>query len=105
MKVILNPNKETWSAILERPTKTVDDIEATVSKIFKEVQETGDVAVNKYTNQFDKVQLTSNTVTSNEIEEANKSVSQELKDAINLAYDNISKFQQNYFFYLIKSLN
>lgn len=94
MKVILNPNKETWSAILERPTKTVDDIEATVSKIFKEVQETGDVAVNKYTNQFDKVQLTSNTVTSNEIEEANKSVSQELKDAINLAYDNISKFHQ-----------
>ncbi|WP_296637147.1 histidinol dehydrogenase [Polaribacter sp.] len=94
MKVILNPNKETWSAILERPTKTVDDIEATVSKIFKEVLETGDVAVNKYTNQFDKVQLTSNTVTSNEIEEASKSVSQELKDAIKLAYKNISKFHQ-----------
>ena len=94
MKVILNPKKEIWSEILERPTKTVDDIEATVSEIFSEVQETGDVAVNKYTHQFDKVQLTSNTVTSSEIEEASKSVSQELKEAIKLAYDNITKFHQ-----------
>jgi histidinol dehydrogenase len=37
MNKIYNPKPDTWSAILERPTKTVDDIELTVKK-FKEVQ-------------------------------------------------------------------
>ncbi len=92
MKVILNPKKETWSKILERPTKTVDDIEDTVSKIFKEVQETGDKAVNKYTNLFDKIELTSNLVSSDEIKNASQNVSDELKEAIILAHKNITTF-------------
>lgn len=94
MKVILNPKKETWSKILERPTKTVDDIEASVSRIFKEVQETGDDAVNKYTKQFDQVQLASNLVSEEEIENAANNVSESLKTAINIAYNNISKFHE-----------
>ncbi len=53
MNKIYNPKPETWSSILERPTKTVDDIEATVKEIFKEVQKKGDVAVAKYTSLFD----------------------------------------------------
>ena len=94
MKVILNPKKETWSKILERPTKTVDDIEASVSRIFKEVQETGDDAVNKYTKQFDQVQLASNLVSDKEIKNAANNVSESLKTAINTAYNNISKFHE-----------
>jgi histidinol dehydrogenase len=92
MKTILNPKKETWSKILERPTKTVDDIEDTVSKIFKEVQETGDKAVNKYTNLFDKIELSSNLVSSDEIKNASQNVSDELKEAIILAHKNITTF-------------
>ncbi len=92
MKTILNPKKETWSKILERPTKTVDDIEDTVSKIFKEVQETGDKAVNKYTNLFDKIELSSNLVSSDEIKNASQNVSHELKEAIILAHKNITTF-------------
>ncbi|WP_334058051.1 histidinol dehydrogenase [Polaribacter sp. P097] len=94
MKVILNPKKETWSKILERPTKTVDDIEASVSKIFKEVQETGDDAVNKYTKQFDQIQLASNLVSEEEVKNAANNVSESLKTAINTAYNNISKFHE-----------
>ena len=92
MKTIVNPKKETWSTILERPTKTVDDIEETVLKIFKEVQETGDKAVNKYTNLFDKIELNSNLVSSDEIDEAAQNVSDELKEAIILAHKNITTF-------------
>ena len=92
MNTIVNPKKETWSTILERPTKTVDDIEGTVSKIFKEVQETGDKAVNKYTNLFDKIELDSNLVSSDEIDEAAQNVSDELKEAIILAHKNITTF-------------
>jgi len=94
MKVILNPKKETWSKILERPTKTVAAIEATVSKIFNEVQQTGDKAVNTYTQQFDKVQLASNLVSKEEIENAANNVSESLKSAIHTAYSNISKFHE-----------
>jgi histidinol dehydrogenase len=44
MNKIYNPTPESWSAILERPTKTIDDIE-TVKEIFKEVQKKGDEAI------------------------------------------------------------
>ena len=33
MNKIYNPKPENWASLLERPTKTVDDIEATVKEI------------------------------------------------------------------------
>lgn len=92
MKVINNPSKETWSQILERPTKTVDDIENTVNQIFDDVQKNGDKAVNKYTQLFDGVSLENNLVSELEINEAIATISEDLKEAITLAKDNITKF-------------
>jgi histidinol dehydrogenase len=57
MNKIYNPTPESWSAILERPTKTIDDIELTVKEIFKEVQKKGDEAIAKYTSLFDGVTI------------------------------------------------
>lgn len=92
MNKIYNPKPETWSAILERPTKTVDDIEATVKEIFKEVQKKGDEAVAKYTSLFDGVTVDIIEVSKGEIDAAIASVSDELKAAIALAKENITKF-------------
>ena len=92
MKKIYNPKPETWSAILERPTKTVDDIEATVKGIFKEVQSKGDFAVAKYTSLFDGVSVPELEVSQTEIATAIATISKELKDAIQLAKSNIEKF-------------
>jgi histidinol dehydrogenase len=92
MNTILNPKRADWSKILERPTKTVDDIENTVNQIFTEVKEHKDIAVNKYTSKFDGITLKNNLVTKQEIENAEISVSNELKEAINTAYRNINKF-------------
>ena len=92
MKSILNPSKETWSKILERPTKTVDDIENTVNQIFEDVQKNGDKAVNKYTQLFDGVSLKDNLVSDLEINEAVVAISEDLKEAITLAKENITKF-------------
>ena len=92
MNKIYNPKPETWSTVLERPTKTVDDIEATVKEIFKEVQKKGDTAIAKYTSLFDGVTVTNIEVSKTEIEGAIASVSSELKDAIQLAKSNIEKF-------------
>lgn len=92
MNKIYNPTPETWSAILERPTKTVDDIEQTVKEIFKEVQKSGDVAVAKYTSIFDGVTFDNLEVLKQEIENAVAAVPSELKEAIQLAKSNIEKF-------------
>ncbi|MCH7525624.1 MAG: histidinol dehydrogenase, partial [Bacteroidetes bacterium] len=94
MKIINNPNKKDWLALLERPTQTVKDIEATVNQIFNEVKRKGDVAINKYTSLFDGVELESNFVTIKEIDKAVKSVSLELQSAIKIAKTNIEKFHR-----------
>ena len=92
MKNINNPQRKDWSQILERPTKTVEDIEKTVNQIFGDVQKNGDAAVKKYTQLFDGVSLDNVIVSIEEINEAIAEVSSELKDAINLAKENITKF-------------
>ena len=92
MNKIYNPKPENWDLILERPTKTIDDIELTVKEIFKEVQKKGDSAVAKYTSIFDGITIEEGTVSKQEIEQAILSVSEELKEAIQLAKSNIEKF-------------
>jgi histidinol dehydrogenase len=92
MKTILNPQKKDWKTILERPTKKVDDIESIVNEVFTDIQKNGDIAVAKFTKKFDGVTLESNIVSENEINEAITLVSSELKEAIILAKENITKF-------------
>jgi histidinol dehydrogenase len=92
MNKIYNPKQENWASLLERPTKTVDDIEATVKEIFAAVQSKGDEAVQQYTAQFDGIALENNLVSNVEIEQAIAAVDDELKAAIQLAKSNIEKF-------------
>ena len=92
MKTIINPPKESWSQLLQRPTKTVDDIEKTVNQIFDDIQRNGDKAVEKYTQLFDGVMPENTVVSLDEIAAAVLLVSEELKQAIILAKKNITIF-------------
>jgi len=94
MKLIENPLKEDWLQILQRPTQTVEDIEATVNQVFDDVSKNGDKAIERYTSMFDNVILQKNTVTQNEINEAVTNVSGDLKLAIQLAKSNIETFHK-----------
>ncbi|WP_339886801.1 histidinol dehydrogenase [uncultured Flavobacterium sp.] len=94
MNKIYNPQPENWDEILKRPTQTFDDVEETVKQIFKEVQQKGDIAVAKYTSLFDGVQIEDLIVSSVEIEKAVAQVSNELKEAIQLAKSNIYNFHK-----------
>ncbi len=94
MKTILNPNQKDWKKILERPTKTFDDIEKTVLQIFDDVQKNGDFAVEKYTQLFDGVSIDNKFVSSDEITEAISLIDSELKDAIRVAHQNITIFHK-----------
>lgn len=94
MNKIYNPKQENWASILERPTKTVNDIEATVKEIFAAVQLRGDEAISQYTSQFDGISLDTIQVSEAEIQTAIAQVDDELKAAIQLAKSNIEKFHQ-----------
>ena len=92
MKKILDPKKETWAEILKRPTQSYTDIEPLVAEIFDQVANQGDVAVKKYIEKFDKANLDGLEVEAADIQKAAASLSQELKNAIQLAKSNIEAF-------------
>lgn len=94
MKTIQFPKREEWAELLKRPTRTFKDIETTVDDIFKNIRQSGDEAVLKYTSMFDGVDLKNFSVNNTEIENAKSQVSDELKSAIQLAKSNIHKFHE-----------
>ncbi|NER16411.1 histidinol dehydrogenase [Spongiivirga citrea] len=94
MKKIYSPDKADWKSILERPTKTVADIEAIVLEVFEDVKEKGDNAISKYTKRFDKAVLDNNLVSQDEIDNAKNQVANDLKGAIQIAKSNIERFHQ-----------
>lgn len=95
MKVIKYPAKEEWSEIVKRPHLDVSQLNATVQGVLDDVKNHGDEAVKRYEEKFDHAHLDSLAVTEAEIEEAEKMVSQELKDALNLAHYNIAAFHHS----------
>ncbi len=92
MRLIENPKREDWLRLLQRPTQTVEDIEAMVNQVFEDVSKNGDKAIEKYTSLFDGVTLQNNTVSLEEISVAINNVSEDLKSAIQLAKSNIECF-------------
>ncbi|WP_298901834.1 histidinol dehydrogenase [uncultured Psychroserpens sp.] len=92
METIINPNREDWSKILERPTQTVDNIESTVVNIFNDVKRHGDTAILKYTALFDGATLNTAIVSKDEIMTASEYIDEDLKAAIKTAKDNITSF-------------
>lgn len=92
MKKILDPDRETWAAILKRPTQSYASLEPLVAKIFKEIADKGDLAVKKYTKEFDKADLSQLEVDQSAIDHAKDTLSVELKNAIQLAKSNIEAF-------------
>lgn len=87
-------NKDNWELLLERPTKSVKDIEELVNDVLKDVRDNGDVAVNKYTSLFDDVNLDTIKVTSEEVKKAGELISEDLKQAIEQAKNNIEVFHK-----------
>ena len=92
MLTIKYPDKKDWGEILKRPSFDSSTLEETVKRILDEVKETGDVALRKFTLQFDKVDIRELRLTDVEIEQAEESLSVELRQAILEAKSNIEKF-------------
>ncbi len=92
MELIKYPVREIWKDILKRPAIDTTSLEATVQSVLSDIKTNRQSAVNKYTLQFDKVTISNVLVSNSEFIEAEKQISKELKQAIQLAKKNIETF-------------
>ena len=90
--VFINPLQEQWKTILERPAFDSKSLENIVTPILLDVKLNGDAAIKKYAAKFDGIELTELKVSEEEIMAAVALVDKELKVAIDLAKNNITKF-------------
>ena len=94
MNIYRYPTDKEVREIITRPTKDAADLTATVAAVLARIKNEGDAAVLNYELQFDKVNLSSLTVTPAEFAAAETAVSEDLKDALQLAHDNIARFHE-----------
>ena len=92
MEVIKYPSREDWASLAKRPALDVTTLFDTVRTVLDEVRLEGDTAVKRYEEKFDKVRLVDLQVSEAEIQEARELVSEDLKQAIRTAKNNIEKF-------------
>ena len=95
MRTLLYPLKETWDALCKRPVMDTSGFESEVKSIIGRVKSEGDKALFDYSEKFDHVTITGLKVTGTELDEAEKQVTQELKNAIRIAMKNIEKFHES----------
>ncbi|NRB66811.1 MAG: histidinol dehydrogenase [Vibrio sp.] len=82
-------------SILERPAIAEGaNITAAVSEVIAKVRKEGDAALLELTEKFDRVKPESIRVSAQEIDEASARLSEKMKDALEQAYANISKFHK-----------
>jgi len=92
MKIFNNPSKENWAPLLQRPQLELEFLDSAVRNVLNRVKKSGDQALRELTLQFDKVTIEDLQATPIEIQNAEKSLSEDLKNAIRVAASNIEKF-------------
>jgi histidinol dehydrogenase len=92
MQVIRYPEKSAWDGLLKRPVADTGDMDELVGSVFEQVKEKGDTALRSYTERFDKVVLEELRVSPQALEAAAQRVPEALRDAIEVAYENIHAF-------------
>src|SRR6478672_7047978 len=92
MQTFLNPGRDKWNEIVQRPIINDAELKNIVADILADVKKNGDAAVKKYSLQFGKVLLDDLKVNEDEISKGVLLVDKELKEAIGIAKSNIEKF-------------
>lgn len=95
MDKIIFPNKNNWNELTQRPVQALTDLTQLVETVFKEVKEKGDKALQSYTEQYDGVKIQNFQVSQEEINASENQVSDDLKQAIQIASKNIEVFHKS----------
>ncbi len=94
MKKYINPHPSLWPLLSARPVTNQNTLSSSVRNIIEDVMNLGDAALIRYAKKYDQVTLDKVTVSEQEIEKAVENVDDELKDAIKMAFNNITKFHK-----------
>ncbi|UBM59446.1 histidinol dehydrogenase [Marinilongibacter aquaticus] len=94
MQVYSNPDRREWTSILARPTLDFAEIEGKVQPILDAVIKQGDEALRHYALEFDNVLLNEFELSKSELEKAGEQIPEKLKEAIHVAFQNVSKFHK-----------
>ena len=94
MKVVNNPPPSAWKELLERPTQKFKQTKKIVSPILKKVKKRGDKALRQFSLEYDHVELNELAVSEAEIQAARAQVSPALREAIQVAKQNIEQFHR-----------
>lgn len=92
MKTYKYPEEKQWPALTARPELKKDDLRATIAEIFAEVKSRRDAALIEFTNKFDGINLETLEIDLKKIDESSIKISEKLKNAIQLAKQNIENF-------------
>jgi histidinol dehydrogenase len=92
MRLEINPPKNKWAELCERPQMELEYLDSSVKNILARVKKSGDEALRELTKQFDQVNLNEIQVTDEEVKNAIGEVPESLKNAIHTAAGNITKF-------------
>ena len=92
LRNIPTPPNGDWG--IKRPAFDSTSLQEKVKSVLADIKKDGDAAIIKYTEQFDGVSLTDFKVSNQEIEEAASLLTDDLKEAIKQAANNIRTFHQ-----------
>lgn len=92
MQIVINPDKKDWKALLQRPYVDNSQVLSAVQSILHAVKQHGDEAVLSFTKKYDGFAATNLKVSEAEFKQAEASLSDELKEAIQQARQNIEAF-------------
>ena len=95
MNKVFNPEKKSWSSLVKRPSYSLDSVKDIVEEIFTNVELYGDKSLTDYTSKFDKVDLNNLIVCQKKINNSENEIDNDLKESINIAFNNIYKFHEN----------
>ncbi|MCM1356866.1 MAG: histidinol dehydrogenase [Staphylococcus sp.] len=95
MKIFVNPSRQTWDKLTVRNIPDDPAVSDAVASIISQVREHGDAALREMALKFDGAELESLEVSAAEIAEACAKVSEEVKAAIMVAKENITKFHES----------
>ncbi|MEM9545892.1 MAG: histidinol dehydrogenase [Bacteroidota bacterium] len=92
--IFIEPTRDKFKAICQRPKKDEKDLESIVSSVFDRVKKEGDKALLDFTEKFDGVSLATVEVSAEDGKNAESAISDSLKLAIGVAKENIEKFHR-----------
>ncbi len=92
MNITYEPQREEWAELMARPKAQRSEIEPLVASIIERVKCSGDDALRALSQEIDHTDINCFRVTPDEISAAQKGINTQLKEAIELAKDNITSF-------------